>query len=458
MFTNRAVELNALEERRRAADRKSQLLVIYGRRRLGKTTLVKEFLKKNRGVYIFIEPKSDDLILRDCEIAFGKALGHPPRIDSWETLFNIALEEDLTLVLDEFQNLGAVSSHLYAKIQNIWDSIEDRPGLFLIVIGSYVGMINKIFRDERQPLFGRATGMMRIEPFDIFNTTKLLGNMDISIERCLCSYAVFGGVPRYLVELDNSDSNIERLFFGPTSFLKEEGKNLLVLEFGSVHRGYFSVLESISSGRVTPSQIADHTGLKPATVSKYLGELLEDYEMVMAEHPTTIGNRRYIRYRIRDNFFDFWFRNIHSRKSLIEIDPEAALEESLDRLPDIVSRKMENVIRQILIREKPLFAPTEIGRWWDRQGNEIDLVAIDDRTSQALFIEVKWTNRKTGWKTVQDLKEKSKLIQWKKQTRREHFLIVSKSDFTTGCIKRMESEGIMHWNISDIEKMILKES
>ena len=455
MFFNRATELIALQDHHKATSKRSQLLVIYGRRRVGKTTLVKEFLKDVKGAYIFIEPKNEELILKDCERVFGKAMGYQPRIDSWETLFDIALTERLTLVFDEFQNLGTVNPHLFSKMQKIWDEIGSKPGLFFIAIGSYVGMIKKIFRNGKQPLFGRASGMMKLDPFDVFAAIQFLMGQGLNFEECLEVYTIFGGVPRYLIEMRAKENNIESLFFGPTSYLREEGVNILSLEFGSQHKGYFSVLESISKGKSTPKEIADHAGMNIATVSKYLGELSDEYNMVKAERPSTTTKKRFVRYHFNDNFFNFWFKYIHSNASFIEIDPKAVWDETKRQLPAFSSSKMEEVIKQILIKKKPFFSPTELGRWWDRRGEEIDIVAVDGKSSKILFIEVKWISRQVGWNVLEELKRKSKLVQWRAESRKEAFLIVSKKGFTKNCLKRMKSEGIHHWDIKDLRKLIV---
>ncbi|UCE74924.1 MAG: ATP-binding protein [Methanomassiliicoccales archaeon] len=455
MFFDRAAELKALQDHHKAASKRSQLLVIYGRRRVGKTTLVKEFLKDVKGVYIFIEPKNEELILKDCERVFGKAMGYMPRLDSWETLFDIALAEKLTLVFDEFQNLGVVNPHLFSKMQKIWDEIDSKPGLFFIAIGSYVGMIKKIFRDGKQPLFGRASGMMKLDPFDVFATTQFLIEQNLTFEECMRVYAVFGGVPRYLVEVVAKKNNIWDLFFSPTSYLREEGVNILSLEFGSQHKGYFSVLESISKGKSTPKEIADHAGMNIATVSKYLGELSDEYEMVKADRPATTTKKRFVRYHIKDNFFDFWFKYVHSNASFIEIDPKAVWEETKRQLPAFTGLNMEDVVKEIMITKRPFFSPTKLGRWWDRRGEEIDIVAVDEKSSKILFIEVKWVSRQVGWTVVEELKRKSKLVQWRAESRKEAFLTVSQKGFTKNCLRRMESEGIHHWDINDLKKLIL---
>jgi AAA+ ATPase superfamily predicted ATPase len=455
MFANRYSELQTLKKSHKKTQKKSQFIVIYGRRRIGKTTLAKKFLEMVNGIYIFIEPKSEDLILRDCEEILGKKLDFTPKLNSWEDLFNIALQKKLTVVFDEFQNLGVINPYLFSRFQKIWDDIGTKPGLLFIAIGSYVGLIKKIFRDSKQPLFGRATGLLRLLPFDLFASVRFLADNNMSLESCLENYAIFGGVPRYLEELEPKADNIESLFFDPTSPFKEEGFNILILEFGSQHKGYFSVLESISKGYTTPKEIADFAGMNIATVSKYLGELLDEYELVYIERPVTVDKKRYIKYRINDNFYHFWFENIYSKASLLEIDPVGVLKEIKERLPIYLSFKMEGVVKEIIINKKSFFIPTEIGRWWNRQGEEIDIVAVNDRSSEILFCEVKWGKKPISCKIVEELKRKSGLVQWRQNSRREFFLVVSRSGFTKTCIEKMDQERVFYWDIEVLKKMIL---
>jgi hypothetical protein len=215
------------------------------------------------------------------------------------------------------------------------------------------------------------------------------------------------------------------------------------------------VLESISKGYTTPKEIADYAGMNIATVSKYLGELLDEYELVYIERPVTIDKKRYIKYRINDNFYQFWFENIYSKASLLEIDPVGVLENIKERLPIYLSFKMEGVIKEVIINKKSFFIPTEIGRWWNRQGEEIDIVAVNDKSSEILFCEVKWGKKQISWKVVEDLKRKSQLVQWRQNRRREFLLVVSRSGFTKNCIDKMDQERIFHWDLQTLKKMIL---
>lgn len=457
MFINREKELLELAQFHERSRKKAQMVVVYGRRRVGKTSLVKEFLRGRSGIYLFIEPKSQHLIFRDCERALEDILGHRPSILSWDDLFSLCQKRDLILIMDEFQNLSRVDPGIFDNIQRIWDDLKDDPGPLFIAVGSYVGMIKRIFRDAKQPLFGRANGMMRLGPFDIYSSLDLMGANGIGLEEGLRYYSVFGGVPRYLDDIGRERDVIREMFMGTSSFLREEGVNILTMEFGSQHKGYFSLLESISRGKSTPIEIAHHSGLNPATVSKYLGELDREYELVRGERPVTVENHKRVRYRIVDPFLAFWFRYIFSRASRLETDPERVLNEVKEDMPQIISRAMEGVIEQIILEEKGLISPTMIGRWWSRKGEEIDLVAIDEDTDEILFVEVKWRNRPVGIDVLDDLKRKAELAQWRRGDRRESFLIVSKSGFNKTFEKRGAKEENVHtWDMKEIERRLFR--
>jgi hypothetical protein len=296
--------------------------------------------------------------------------------------------------------------------------------------------------------------MMRLEPFDAPNAVSLLRQRGFDTTDALEAYFILGGVPKYLVDITPGEDLLSKHFFGSNATLREEGKNILIMEFGSEHKGYFSILESVSEGKVTPTEIADHTGLDISAVGKYLGELLEEYEFVAAERPATVDNRKLVRYRIRDNFFNFWFQFIHSRTSLIEIDRGRALQETKERIGGLYGKQAEEMVRGLVIADGQLIHPTEAGRWWDRMGNEIDLMAVDEKTETSLFCEVKWTNRKIGWDIVEDLKRKAGLVQWRLPRRKERFLLVSRSGFTESCHAKMEEEGILHWDMKEVEKRL----
>ncbi|MDG6221386.1 MAG: ATP-binding protein, partial [Candidatus Thermoplasmatota archaeon] len=317
-----------------------------------------------------------------------------------------------------------------------------------------VGMMKKLFRDARQPLFGRASGFMRLKPFDFKNTVGFLTNNSLSFEECVIAYSVFGGVPRYLAEIENGIDDIHRLLYSPLAPLKDEGRNILSMEFGSEHKGYFSILESISRGRSTPKEIADYAGMEIGTVAKYLGELSQEYDIVAKHLPIACTNKKRVRYKLDDNFFDFWFKFIYSRLSRIEMYPDDAYSSMLDELDAFVGRKFEGIVREVLVDTRHPLVPTKTGSWWSRTGDEIDIVALDEKNGRALFVETKWRNRPADWSIAERLMAKAEMVQWHNAERKELYLVVSKSGFTQRCLERMDNEGVLHWDMSELEKIV----
>ncbi len=455
MFYDRKEELSYLSIQRENSKKRSLFLVIIGRRRVGKTALVREFLKNEGGIYLFIEVKDESLIFQDAEMAFEPVLGFRPRISSWEEMFDMVGKNRLIIVLDEFQNLLQVNRSAFSKIQGIWDRVEGNGGVLLIAVGSYTGMMKKIFTDAKEPLFGRAESIIPLRPFTFLQTSEFLEKLGIgSIKKKIEIYSVLGGVPRYLLQAGRVKNDILwELFYSSMAPLRDEGKNLLVLEFGKEHRGYFSVLEAVSRGKSTQKEITDYTGMPKDTVGKYIFELTNEYELLRKVEPVPLLRKKMGRYRIGDNFYSFWFRFVYSKESLVEIDPNRARKEGESELPEHIGRIFEDIIRELVV-SKGVFKADAIGPWWNRKGDEIDLVALNEKKKEILFAEVKWRNRPAGWNVVEGLMEKKELVKWNKEERKERFLIVSKSGFTKKCIERMDDKGIMHWDLRDVEKIL----
>jgi len=273
-FFNRERELSILNDL--YGSPASSLVVLYGRRRVGKTELAREFISNKKSVYFFVETKSEELLLRDLEDSMERVLGIRPRLDSWDDFFSLVfkIQEKLVVVFDEFQNFNRVNPDLFSKFQRYWDEGHRDSKHMFLVIGSYVGLMKKLFQGSREPLFGRATMLFNIKPFTFQDSFELLrAYSEINIEEAMKVYFILGGVPKYLLLAGefgtaNALRTFERLFLEP-GMLLEEGKNILVLEFGSENKAYFSILEAIAIGRATPVEIASYTGIAPNTVSKY---------------------------------------------------------------------------------------------------------------------------------------------------------------------------------------------
>ena len=436
-FFNRKQDLSILEDI--YASPASSLIVLYGRRRVGKTELSREFIKNKKGIYLFIETKPEKLLLEDLETSLEKVIGVKPRLDDWDDFFNqiFKIPEKIVIVFDEFQNLTKVNPDFFSKFQKYWDMHHRETKHMFIVVGSYVGMMKKIFQGSKEPMFGRATLLFNLKPFTFADSFKFLnGFLDISVEEAMKTYFILGGVPKYLLlagEFGTSDAmNTFKKLFPDSRMLMEEGRNILVLEFGSEHKGYFSILEAISLGRAIPSEIADYTGIAASTVSKYLHELLYDYEIIKKEEPIINPKARSSRYFLNDNFFNFWFRFIYKNYGTFEIDPQMGEELVKKDINTYFGTTFEGVAREFLIglNKKGVlpFKFLNIGRWWDKD-TEIDLIAFNDKRKHtnrdAIFCEVKWKHltKQEAEHIINGLKEKAGKVKGKWN---EHYCLIAK--------------------------------
>jgi len=453
---NRERELSVLEDLYRAPT--SSLVVLYGRRRVGKTELAREFIKDKKSVYLLVETKTEKLLLRDLEDSIEGVMGIRPRLDSCDDFFTLLfkLEEKLVVVFDEFQNFSKVNPELFSKFQRYWDVGHRESGHMFLVIGSYVGLMKKLFQGSKEPLFGRATMLFNVKPFTFEASFELLrAYSDIGIEEAMKVYFMLGGVLKYLLlagAFGASDAlrTFERLFLEP-GMLLEEGKNILVLEFGSEHKAYFSILEAIALGKVTPGEIADYSGLAPATVSKYLHELFYEYEIVTREEPVIGAKKRSGRYFLHDNFFRFWFAFIYRHYGALELDPEMGEELVRKDMNTYFGRAFEEVAEEFLIKLNKKgalpFRFLEIGRWWEKE-EEIDRIAFSRESRDALFCEVKWRDlsRREAEQIVEKLREKASRVKGKWT---EHYCLVARS------IEGKDELNFQAFDLQDIERVFL---
>ena len=425
MFYDRERELEKLNEVYSYPG--SSFIVIYGRRRVGKTTLVREFLKDKLSLYFFVGEKDEALLLDEWSREIEEKLSNylpsyvKPKFGSLEELVEFLMdfsrEKKLVLVFDEFQNFRTVKASFFSSLQRLWDEKNDGSNMMLIAVGSYVGMIKRIFMDRKEPLFGRADEWMKLKPFDFWTAWGFVRSLVEIIPKDFVElYSALGGMPRYLLYVPryyrgDSVEAIKGLFFDEFAPLREEGLNVLKLEFGRFYRSYFSILEAVSLGRVTPKEISDGTGLKPLTVGKYLSELTNHYEYLVREVPVTENplKTRKVAYRISDEFFNFWFRFIYHNYTALEENPERVFERFRAEFSAFVGETYERIAREFVKGLNLGFKPERVGRWWHK-GEEIDVVAYD-RQNVAIF-EVKWRNlsRKDARRVLKALEKKAELL------------------------------------------------
>ena len=242
------------------------------------------------------------------------------------------------------------------------------------------------------------------------------------------------------------------MIFGKNALLQDEVRQILINEFGKNYTTYFSILEAASLGKNTLKEISDTTDIPMNSLGKYLNELASTFDIIERREPL-MGGKKMGRYFIKDNTVRFWFRFVNPNISFLESGRyEIALEQTMAELPSFVGRVFEDIVTEIALDNLP-FKASGIGRWWNRRGDEIDMVAVNRDAREILFGEVKWTNKTAGCGILESLKKKKDLVKWHNGERKEYYLVVSKSGFTPELREIMDSIGAIGWNMQDIARM-----
>lgn len=397
-FFDRKEEIASLREILEQSKSSAQFTVITGRRRVGKTSLVWKAYEEEPMLYFFVGRKAERELcaeyLVEIESKLGiQALGSVEHFSEiFEYLLKLSIDRPITLFIDEFQEFFRVNKSVYSDMQRIWDIYHTKARINLIVCGSIFSMLNKIFKDKKEPLYNRQTRFLSIKPFATSVLKEILTeyNPDYTAEDLLALYSFTGGVAKYVQLLIDAGAvtktrMINHIIKADSVFLGE-GKAILIEEFGKDYGIYFSILSAIARGRNTRSEIEATVGKE---VGGYLTKLEKDYEVIAKKQPVfEKSSTKNVRYSIEDNFFTFWFRFIYKYGYMLEIENYEALKTIINRDYETFSGLMlERYFKRLLIERRQY---TRIGGWWDRKGeNEIDIVAENEIDKEAVFFEVK---------------------------------------------------------------------
>ncbi|MDL2282831.1 ATP-binding protein [Parabacteroides sp. OttesenSCG-928-G06] len=402
-FYNRTAELDILARTLEQSKRSSCFTVMVGRRRIGKTSLLLESVKGQKYLYLFVSRKSEPLLCeqfqKDAADALGlQIFGSITRFkDLFEQLLIFATKEHYTLIIDEFQEFDNVNSSIFSDVQNLWDQYKDKTKINFIASGSIYSMMMKIFENRKEPLFGRLTSKITLQPFAVGVIKEILNdyNPKYKSEDLLCLYMLTGGVPKYIDLLMEGGAvtkdKILDMVTRPDSPFIGEGKELLISEFGKEYGTYFSILQLIASGKTTQSEIDSIIG---KNTGAYLVNLEKEYSLITKNKPMfSKPESRKARWSLNDNYLRFWFRFIYPNQSLIEMGKYDLLRESIDKNYEQYSGfTLEKYFRAKMAEEERI---TAIGSYWDSKGeNEIDLIALNDLDKTAIVAEVKRNPKK----------------------------------------------------------------
>ena len=432
-FYDRKIEIETLERIREVSKEYAQMTVMTGRRRIGKTTLIKNAFKDTNFVYFFVSRKSENLLCDDLVELIKDILGEEiGRFTSMKQLFGVLMKiserKHFTLVFDEFQNFKYVNESFFSEMQDVWDSHKDSAKINLILCGSIYSMMHKIFDDDKEPLYGRATSKIHLRPFNIKTIKEILHdfNPDYTPDDLLSMYMITGGVAKYIEQLVANRAFTKQriieyvLSYG--SYFIDEGKDLLLDEFGKDYGNYFSILAAVASGHNERGEIKSYTGIE---AGGYLDKLENSYNLIYKFRPYLASERsKNVKYGIKDNFLNFWFRFIFKYWSAIEIDNLDFVREKVFSDYDTFSGFMlERYFRQ-LYRETGLY--NTVTNFWDRKGqNEIDLIAVNDIEKEIVFGEVK---RNASRIDLHSLEEKAEIILAQRRNYDASFVALSLED------------------------------
>ena len=399
-FFDRDTEFEKLQEIESLSHEVAQFTIITGRRRIGKTEMIKKFYENKTILYFFVARKAEtdlcDIFIDEIRTKLNiPMLGSKGM--SFAAIFKFIMEvsqtQHITLFIDEFQDFFRVNSSIYSDMQNIWDSYKNNARINLIVAGSVNTLMNKIFKDKKQPLFGRQTDTIHVRPFRPSVLKEIMSEYCPGYKKAdlLALYTLTGGVAKYVeIFIDKkkfTEKKMLDMFFEQDSYFLSEGKNMLVDEFGKDYGIYFSLLTLIAQGRNTRSELENALNIKE--LSGYLKNLSEEYGLIRKMQPIyEKSSNKNVHYTIDDQFLKFWFRFVYKYTHIIEAGGNEKLKTLAERDFATVSGKSLECYFNEDLKESGRY--TRLGYWHDRKGeNEIDIIAEDEIDNTIVFIEVK---------------------------------------------------------------------
>lgn len=456
MFIGRDRELNSLKKM--YLSDKFEFVVIYGRRRVGKTALINHFINdKNligdkKVIYFMGIESSEKQNLENFSssiIESSSGISAQNTFSSFqaalEYVFKLSMDERLVLVIDEYPYVARSSKSLASTLQLMIDKYKDTSRLMLILCGSSMSYMEDNVLAYKAPLYGRRTAQIKLLPFDFRETCLYLKNMKDEDKAMI--YGAVGGTPQYLLQINDRlsvEENIKETFLNPVSFLFEEPVNLLKQEVREPAI-YMAIITAIATGASRMSEISTKVGEDTNVCSVYIKNLI-DLGIVKKETPYGEKISKKTIYRIEENMFRFWYRFVLENNSVImrgasDIVYKRISPDFSDYMGEVFEEICTQYLWKMLIEGKTPVQFSAIGRWWgnnpkEKKQVEIDIMAEQDKNT-ALFGECKWRNEKLDTEVLDTLVERGQLFPYKNQ----FYYLFSKSGFTKGCIDRAGEMG-----------------
>lgn len=462
MFIDRERELAMLEERCRSGQ--AELFVLYGRRRVGKTELLRAFCQEKPHVFFVADLGSEAVLLA----AFSRTIGEqllgpnvPLAFSTWDAAFEYlaiaARSERLIVVVDEFGYLAQANPAFPSILQRLWDTRLKDTHILLVVCGSYVSLMEREVLAYRAPMYGRRTGQYLLLPLDFSKAALFFPSYNP--DDLVSTYAVLGGTPAYLRQFDDRRSLVENIrdqILTPQTYLYDEPRFLLLQEVREP-RVYFAILEAMAWGNTRPNEIAQAAGLGGgATVMPYI-KMLMDLRLVERRVPATERHPHKSRkgiYRISDPFFRFWFRFVYPQRSALEEGraDQILAQRVVSQLDKFIADAFEEICRQHIWRLDLPFIPERVGAWWSTRG-EIDVIAISDQARAVLAGECKWSTKPIGIDILEDLQRKTQLLRQEGNWDHVYYALFSRAGFTPTLLEAAVRVGVMLVSPRDLVQM-----
>lgn len=457
----RIEELNRLE--RLYDSSKFEFLTMYGRRRIGKTTILREFSGRHKSLFFSAQEKNDSLNLID----FSKTIqtffegNYISAFPDWKAAFEYITrkvsKEKLVLIIDEFPFLAETNPSIKSILQHIIDHTWKEKNIFLILCGSSVSFMLNDVMGYKSPLYGRITENMEVKPFDYWESAEFFPNYN-KTEKAI-AYGILGGVPRYLEVFSSEvslEENIKNNLLMEGSFLNDEPQTLLRMELREPSI-YNSILEAISNGCNKICEIADRIHEDKSKCSKYM-LTLQTLRLIEKRVPCTEPEKsKKGIYEITDNYYKFWYRFLFTNQNYYSmLGLERSCEEIMDNINDYMGTVFEKICEQYLLRaakEKKLpFIPFKMGKWWGnnpllKAQDDIDILALDKTGKKALFCECKFRNKAMSMEEYDDLVMATKMFQ---NIKEKYLMFFSKSGFTEPVKERAAREKTTLLTIEDL--------
>lgn len=441
VFIGREEELAYLNERYHSSH--AEFIVLYGRRRIGKTELLKNFVQGKLNIFYTAVQVTDTIQLRRFSgivSDFYQDRVYREPFSSWENLFRYigdqaVMNERLTVVLDEFPYMVEENGSIPSILQQLWDHHLKNRNIMLLISGSSMAFMERDILSEKNPLYGRATGIYKLQEMDFESARGFMPNA--SLQQSIQYYSIFSGVPYYLSLIDPAQSirdNIQNKILKNGAVLFNEAEFLLKQELRDVHH-YNGILESVAMGNTKLNDIYQKTEIDKHKLPYYINNLI-DLNILEREFPATLKPKERAKsraglYRLQNSYFRFYYAFVYPNMTELMLgDADIIFEELITpNLDAFVSVEYEKICIQRLrrlnrTRDLP-FRFTSIGRWWDR-AQEIDIVAYNPQGAY-LICECKWRNQRTGMRDLLKLQEKTMTL----QANETYFMFFSKSGFTS---------------------------